>query len=93
MKDNLPVNGLRKNEKAIVYLDEESGMGTHWTAYKKTNSNVIYFDSYGNLQPPRELLEYWRVDSVKYNYHRYQDFNTYVCGHLCLQFLCGYLGI
>ena len=29
------------------------------------------------------------VDEVKYNHERYQDFDTYNCGHLCLKFLCG----
>lgn len=74
-------------EKAIVNLDDATGPGTHWVAYKKKGNDVIYFDSFGDLQPPLDLMIYLGVDSVKYNYERYQDFDTFYCGHLCLKFL------
>ena len=86
MRNKLP-NRPRNYESAIVNLDDASGPGTHWVAYKKRGNDVVYFDSFGDLQPPIELMIYLRVDSVKYNYHRYQDYDTYNCGHLCLKFL------
>lgn len=91
MRDTLPASGPLKQESAIVNLDENVGPGTHWVAYKKTGGKVIYFDSFGNLPPPLELLNYFNVGSVKYNYKKYQDYDTIVCGHLCLKFLCGQL--
>lgn len=62
MRNNLPPGGPRVNESAIVNLDDESGPGTHWVAYRKTGQDVLYFDSFGNLQPPKELVKYLKVD-------------------------------
>ena len=76
-------------ESAIVNLDDVTGPATHWVTYQKQGLEVIYFDSFGDLQPPLDLMEYLNVPEVKYNYERYQDYDTYVCGHLCLKFLCG----
>lgn len=87
MIDGLPKH-MWKNESAIVNLDKTSGPGTHWVCYKKINNNVYYFDSFGNLPPPNELKIYFRnVKKIMYNINRVQDWNTNVCGHLCLDFL------
>lgn len=91
MRDTLPASGPLKQESAILNLDENVGPGTHWVAYKKTGQKVIYFDSFGNLPPPSELVNYLNVGSVNYNYQRYQEYDTIICGHLCLKFLCGQL--
>lgn len=91
MRDTLPASGPLQRESGIVNLDENAGPGTHWVAYKKTGRKVMYFDSFGDLQPPNELMSYFNVGSVNYNYERYQEFDTIVCGHLCLKFLCGQL--
>lgn len=91
MRNELPTNGPQKYEAAILNLDSKNGPGTHWVAYRKNNNKVIYFDSFGNLQPPHELVKYFDVGSnnviILYNHERYQNFNTYNCGHLCIQFL------
>ena len=88
MRNELPKKGPRKNETAIVNLDDKNGPGTHWVAYKKKNRDVVYFDSFGNLKPPRELINYFGVGSnILYNHEQYQKYNTINCGHLCLQFL------
>ena len=58
-------------------------------AYRKTD-HVTYFDSFGNLRPPSELIEYLGAGvSIQYNYEAYQDFNSYHCCHLCLRFIQG----
>ena len=89
MRDELPSSGPNYNESAIINLDDSTGSGTHWVAYKKRGNRVLYFDSFSDLRPPRELISYLGVDQIMYNYKRYQDFNTYNCGHLCLEFLRG----
>ena len=61
--------------------------GTHWVAYRKTDKNVIYFDSFGSLKPPKELLKYLCVQKIHYNYKKYQNYDTFICGHLRLKFL------
>lgn len=89
MRDNLPNSRPRYNESCIINLDSIAGAGTHWVAYKKRGGLVTYFDSFGDLPPPRELVLYLRkfTDKICYNYERQQNFNTVWCGHLCLKFL------
>nr|WP_129335180.1 hypothetical protein [Enterobacter cloacae complex sp. 2DZ2F20B] len=89
MKNSLP-NKVRLNECGILNLDNKEGPGTHWTAYKKTRNEVIYFDSYGDLRPPLELIKYLQSNgfcNIVYNYESLQTFNSINCGHLCLRFL------
>lgn len=87
MKDKLP-SSIRKNEAAIVNLDNSTGSGTHWVCYKKLGESVYYYDSFGNLPPPKELQKYFKhAKNVFYNYDRQQPDDTSICGHLCLDFL------
>lgn len=85
MRDNLPTRPW-KTECGIVNLDDSVGPGTHWVAYYKKALNSEYFDSFGNLKPPIELIRYLG-GNIKYNYNVYQNYNSYICGHLCLGFL------
>lgn len=88
MRDELPRGGPRNTESAIVNLDTTNGKGTHWVTYKKSGNTVKYFDSFG-LRPPIELENYFGPNvKIDYNYKRKQNFNSVVCGHLCLKFLC-----
>lgn len=95
MRDSLPTSSSppKRNECAIINLDSVQGPGTHWVAYKMTGRNsVIYFDSFGSLKPPIELVRYFggRDVKIKYNPEAYQTYDTVNCGHLCLQFLYKY---
>lgn len=62
--------------------------GTHWTALAKNCNTALYFDSFGRLPPPLEVLDYLGDDvNLYYNVKRYQNYGTTICGHLCLRFL------
>ena len=87
MRNRLPIGGPYYHESAIVNLDDVSGPGTHWVAYCKHGNKVLYFDSFGDLKPPIDVMLYLGVNEVEYNVERYQKFDTYYCGHLCLKFL------
>lgn len=88
MRNDLPSDAPHYRESGIINLDDKDGPGTHWVAYRKNGRNVDYFDSFGDLQPPHDLMDYLGPDNViKYNHKRYQNFDTYECGHLCLKFL------
>lgn len=89
MRDDLP-SKVKQNECGIINLDSKCSDGTHWVAYIKKGRNVLYFDSFGNLRPPKEVMQYLG-GTINYNYKSYQNYNTYVCGHLCLKFLCNQL--
>lgn len=86
MRNNLPKRS-RSKECGIINLDDENGRGTHWVAYIKVKNDVIYFDSYGNLRPPKDVLLYFKNCKIKYNYNNLQTVNSFNCGHLCLSFL------
>lgn len=87
MRDNLP-NKARKYECGIINLDNVNGPGTHWVAYKKSGNVVQYYDSFGNLNPPNEVIRYFGKNiKIFYNHKREQKFNSFRCGHLCLKFL------
>lgn len=86
MRNCLPKTVWNK-ECAIINLDDKDGPGTHWTAYIKNGIHVWYFDSFGNLPPPKELQRYLRGSKIQYNHDRLQQLNSFNCGHLCLEFL------
>lgn len=85
MRDLLPKK-INKYECGIVNLDSSNGLGTHWVAYYKNNKYKEYFDSFGNLQPPLEIIKYIG-SNIHYNHHQHQKYNSFNCGHLCLKFL------
>lgn len=91
MRDALPKGKPRYSESGVVNIDDSSNPGTHWVAYKKTGNRVQYYDSFGDLSPPIELVIYLRRGNagvnIEYNYDRYQSFDSFRCGHLCLEFL------
>ena len=89
MRNALPTSGVRRNESGIVNLDDATGPGTHWVAYAKRNNRVMYFDSFGNLRPPKELERYFENDAMAIEYNRtsYQTYDQSFCGQMCLRFL------
>lgn len=89
MRDELPSSGAFDFESGIVNLDTSYSHGTHFVAYKKRKRQVFVYDSYGNLKPPLSLINYLNKHyecQIFFN-HRRDQFETYNCGHLCLEFL------
>lgn len=91
MRDNLPNEMPWKNECMVVNHDSIKNIGTHWTCFVKRGENAYYFDSFGKLPPPLEIVEYLgSVCKIFYNSKQYQSFDTIICGHLCMHFLYEY---
>lgn len=87
MRNSLPRRPFFK-ECAILNLDDKEGDGTHWVAFKKRGNEVSYFNSFGALPPPRELVKYLGKNvRISYNKRRYQSFRSNKCGLLCVKFL------
>lgn len=76
-------------EAGIINLSRKHKPGTHWTAWFRHASNdICYYDSFGDIPPPLELLERYASDcNVYYNINRDQEFGTVICGQLCILFL------
>ena len=89
MHNALPTSGVHRNESGIkfggVNLDDATGPDTHCVAYAKRNNRVVYFDIFGYLRPPKELVRYFEngATTIEYNRTSYQSF----CGQMCLRFL------
>ena len=89
MRNELSTRGPHRYESGIINVDDKNGPVTHWVAYKKSNNETLYFDGFDSLQLPSDLVKYLDDGSfIKYNYSRYQEYDTFECGHLCLKFLC-----
>lgn len=88
MRDTLPKKIMSKRECWILNHGSSSTDGTHWTALAKINNTAYYFDSFGKLPPPFEVINYLGDDvQLYYNAKKYQNYGTAICGHLCLRFL------
>ena len=75
-------------EGGIINLSRSDEDGTHWTAwFKHPQRYVCYYDSYGDLPPPPEFVTYLSNYDIYYNVGREQEFNSVICGQLCLCFL------
>lgn len=84
MRNELP-KPSNSIECGIVNIDNTFGNGTHWVGYFKNRNKKYYFNSYGNLQPSKELVEYLGKDNLIYNENRLQNINDPpICGHLCI---------
>ena len=87
MRDELKQMKPWNNENVIVNLDSSRGRGTHWVAFSKKGSRSLFYDSFGDLEPPLEVRRYLSGSKIMYNFTPEQKINTSICGHLCLKFL------
>lgn len=75
-------------ETGVINLSKSYEKGTHWTAWFKHPKNIVYYyDSFGDLPPPPEFLKYASKCNIHYNVDCEQNFNSVICGQLCLRFL------
>jgi hypothetical protein len=67
--------------------------GTHWVCYiaSKPLDICVFYNSYGDLKPPRSLYKYFKsYSNIYFNMRRdqvnYGPAPSLICGHLCLLF-------
>ena len=85
-RDGLPK--IIKKECGIINLDNMSGPGTHWVAYRNINNIVEYFDPFGLLMP-NEVLDYFHTSGkpIVYSMDEIQNRDSVLCGYWCLYYL------
>ena len=62
-------------------------MGTHWVALYVNDSNVTYFDSFGEEHIPKKIRKLIGNKNVITNVYRLQAYNSIVCGYFCIRFI------
>ena len=59
------------SEAGIINLSKSYEKGSHWTAWFKHPKNIVcYFDSFGDLRSPKELVDYLSNCTIYYNVNR-----------------------
>lgn len=88
VKDELLKKKKQQIECFVLNHETSKSNGSHWTALAKNNNIAYYFDSFGNLSPPKEVLTYLgKKTQLYYNVNRYQEYESVICGHLAIKFL------
>lgn len=70
MGNHLP-RKIHGEERGVIKLVYDNDVGTQCVAYKKISSQMVYFDSYGNLPSPSEMIAYLNSSGsshIQYNY-------------------------
>jgi len=87
MKDELPKKPW-KNECGILNLNNSNQPGSHWVAWLKIDNIKVYFDSFGDSPPVKEIVNYLGIDDLYYTTGQFQNYtDPPICGHLCLDFI------
>ena len=88
-RDTLPKQ-IKDTENAIINMDNEVGLGTHWIAFFNASKfkHVLYFDSFG-LPPPKEVEKYLRTSGKKImlSSAQIQSNKSILCGYYCIYFI------
>jgi len=83
MKDELPAVPWT-NECGILNLNNSNQSGSH-------DKKKVYFDSYGDSIPIKEIVNDLGKDSLYYTTEQLQNYtDPPICGHLCLDFIKNY---
>ena len=81
-RDNLPKT--IKNGAYVINLDEYADVGTHWIALYVKNKKVIYFDSFGVKNVPKEIKRFIGHKNTKTNIFRIQADSSIMCEYFCI---------
>lgn len=88
MRDQLPIKPHKFECWILNQASHDHPTGTHWCALAKIGNKAYYFDSFGKLPPPLEVIDYLGDEvQLQYNYNQYQQYDEVICGQLCLIFL------
>ena len=85
LRDNLP-NKI-KDGTYVTNLDEYSDIGIHWILLYVKNNDITYFDSFGVVHIPKEIIKLIGRKNVIVNVFRIQAFDSIMCGYFCIGFI------
>ena len=85
-KDNLPKQ-LPANSCCVVNLQDSDEGGSHWTIIinKRGEKHNLYFDSFGVLFPPQNVLDSFKNKPLICSQKRVQRDNSILCGYYSIR--------
>ena len=83
-RNNLP---KIKDGAYVINLDEYESIGTHWKALYVNDNNIIYFDSYGVENIPKEIRKFIGNKNIITNIYRIQAYDSIMRGYFCTGFI------
>ena len=83
-RNNLP-NKIKKGAY-VINLDEYENTGTHWISLFVKANKVIYFDSLGIENIPKEINKFIN-NNIESNIFRIQAYDSIMCGFFCIEFI------
>ena len=84
-RDNLPKK--IKDRAYVINLDDYADVGTNWIALYVLNIKIIYFDSFGVEDVPKEIRKFIGHKNIKTNIFRVQANDSIKCGYACIGFI------
>ena len=84
-RDNLPRK--IKDGTYKINLDEYADTDTHWITLYVLNNDVIYFDSFGVDNIPREIRCFISNKNIQTNIFRIQPYDSVMWGYFCIGFI------
>ena len=87
-RDNLFNNNNNiKNGAYVINLNEYHDIGTHWVLLYVNNKIVTYFDSFGVVHIPKEIMKFIVRKKIIINIYRIQAYDSIMCGYFCNGFI------
>ena len=76
-----------KDGAYVINLDEYKDIGTHWIALFCNRNEIVYFDSFGVENIPKEIKKFISNKNTKANIYRVQANDSIMCGYVCIGFI------
>ena len=76
-----------KDGTNVINLDKSANVGTRWIALYNSNIEIIYFDSFGVENVPKEIEKFIGYKNIKTNIFKIQANNSIMYGYFCIGFI------
>ena len=70
----------------VMNLDEFKSIGNHWIALHVNDNYIIYFDSFGFENIPKEIKKVIGDKNIITSIYRIQAYDSITFGYFCIKF-------
>ena len=71
----------------VINVDEYADVGTHWIALFCNGNEIVYFNSFGVEDIPKEIKEFICNKNIKAKIFRVQANNSVMQGNFCIGYI------